>query len=238
LFLVGLGSFVVSPADSTPEPVDFDRTVGMGLTLEEQRALGEDRLVPRVQVAYSQFPYVVGYRGIGLAASEIDDPTVERQFGYPQAVYVEAAPPDVSLGGSGTPMGRHTGEWIPAATAHFVVGSDARMSSEPTPLAFAEHDDAVGFASSYGGDIVGWDERDRFDVPRSDGASARDRIDTQQRTAETTVAGAGTMLDRPVGAVVGEDEATLRTALEGRSRTRRYTFRRAPTRDRSRSTSR
>lgn len=213
--LAGVGSFVVSPADSTPEPVDFDRTVGMGLTLEEQRALGEDRLVPRVQVAYSQFPYVVGYRGIGLAASEIDDPTVERQFGYPQAIYVEATPADVSLDGSGTPVGRHTGEWIPVATAHFVVGSDARISADPTPIPFAEHDDAARFASSYGGDVVGWDERDRFDVSQSDGESARDRIDTQQRTAETTVSGAETMLDRPVETVVGEDGATLRTALEG-----------------------
>ena len=213
--LVGLGSFVLSPADSTPKPVDFDRTVGMGLTLEEQRALGENRLFPRVQVAYSQFPYVVGYRGISLAASEIDDPTVERQFGYPQAIYAEAAPPDVSLDGSGTPVGEHTDEWIPAAKAHFVVGSEARVSSEPTSLAFADRNDAVGFASSYGGDVVGWDERDQFDVPQSDGASARDRIDTQQRAAEKTVAGVETMRDRPVGTVVGEDDATLRTALDG-----------------------
>jgi len=103
--VVGAGSFVAAPAVSGPEAADFDRTVAMGMTLEEQRALGEDRFVPRAQVAYSQFPYVVGYRGIGLAASEVDDPLVVQQFGYPQRVYVEGVPADVTLGESGYPIG-------------------------------------------------------------------------------------------------------------------------------------
>ena len=90
LVFVGVGSFVVSPGASAPEPADFEDTVAMGLTLEERQALGEDRLLPRAQIAYSQYPYVVGYRGVELAAAAVDDPLVEQQFGYPLVVYVEA----------------------------------------------------------------------------------------------------------------------------------------------------
>jgi len=149
--VVGAGSFVAAPAVSGPEAADFDRTVAMGMTLEEQRALGEDRFVPRAQVAYSQFPYVVGYRGIGLAASEVDDPLVVQQFGYPQRVYVEGVPADVALGESGYPIGDHTGEWIPAADAFFVVDSAARTPSGATPLAFERREHAVSFAATHGG---------------------------------------------------------------------------------------
>ncbi|MFT4910681.1 MAG: hypothetical protein ACI9TI_001854, partial [Natronomonas sp.] len=93
LVLVGAGSFAVSPGASDPGAAEFDRTVAMGLTLEEQRLLGSNRFAPRAQVTYSQYPYVVGYRGVGLAASAVDDPLVRQQFGYPRGVHVEAAPP-------------------------------------------------------------------------------------------------------------------------------------------------
>lgn len=76
--LVGAASFLVDPGASGPEPAEFDRTVSMGLTLEERQALGPEILIPRAQVAYSQYPYVVGYRGIGLAAAAVEDPFVER----------------------------------------------------------------------------------------------------------------------------------------------------------------
>jgi nitrous oxidase accessory protein NosD len=211
--LVGAASFVVSPDTSGPEPAEFDRTVAMGLTLEEQRVLGEDRIVPRTQVAYSQFPYVVGYRGIGLAAEAVDDPLVRQQFGYPQAVYVEAAPPGVSLDESGYPVGNHTGEWLAPGEAHFVIDSAARLPSGPTALAFADRDRAIEFTDEYGGAVVGWGDRGRFEAPHSNGSAARDRVDTQHAEADRTVARAKPLLDRPVGAVVGEDAPTLRAAI-------------------------
>ena len=174
LALVGAASFVVAPGASTPDPAQFDRTVAMGLTLEEQRAL-EERIVPRAQVAYSQYPYLVGYRGVGLAAAAVDDPLVRQQFGYPQVVYVEVAPPDVSLDESGYLVGEYTSEWIPAAEAAFVVGSDARTPSGTTPVVFADEGRAAEFASAHGGEVVGWEARDQFEVTRSDGSVARDR---------------------------------------------------------------
>ncbi len=214
LVLVGVASFVVSPEASAPEPAEFDRTVAMGLTLEQQRALGEDRFVPRGQVAYSQYPYVVGYRGLGLAAASVDDPLVEQQFGYPQSVYVEAAPTNVSVDGDGALVGRQTNEWIPASDAVFVVDSDARLGSTAIPVAFGETRHANRFASEYGGEAVEWSDRERFETPRSDGFTARDRVGRQHAEANETVDSAFDLLGRPTETVVGVDEPTLRAALE------------------------
>lgn len=214
LALVGAASFVVSPEASAPEPAEFDRTVAMGLTLEERRGLAADRFVPRAQIAFSQYPYVVGYRGLGLAADAIDDPLVRQQFGYPQTVYVETAPPDVSLAPTGQLLGGYTEEWLAAGDAHYVIGSDARIPSGPTAVAFADRARAETFASNYGGRVVGWEERSRFDVPRSDGQVARDRVDAHHAGADETVTEASELLDRPVEIVVGADEPTLRSALE------------------------
>ena len=214
LVLVGAGSFAVSPDASDPEAAEFDRTVAMGLTLEEQRLLGSDRFAPRAQVAYSQYPYVVGYRGVGLAASAVDDPLVRQQFGYPRAVHVEAAPPDVSLDESGYPVGGYSGRWIDADDAYFVVDSAARTPSGPATLAFDARTDAVDFVDSHGGSVVTWAGRGRFEAPRADGSNARDRVETQHAEANATAASARELLDRPVGVVVGEDAPTLRAALE------------------------
>jgi hypothetical protein len=211
--LVGAGSFVVSPDTSDVEPAAFDRTVAMGLTLEERNVLGEDRIVPRAQVAYSQFPHVIGYRGISRAAEAVDDPLVRQQFGYPRAIHVEVAPPDVSLDRSGYPIGRQTGEWIPADEAVFVVDSDARTPSGPAVLAFETREAAAEFAEANGGEVVGWDDRGRFEPPEASGATARDRVDSQHAEADRTVEATRSLLDRPVETVVGEDEPTLRAAL-------------------------
>jgi nitrous oxidase accessory protein NosD len=211
--LVGVGSFVVSPGASAPEPADFDETVAMGLTLEERQALGAEQLLPRAQIAYSQYPYVVGYRGVELAAAAVDDPLVEQQFGYPLVVYVEAAPAEVSLDESGHLVGENTDEWVRADEAYFVIGSDARTPAGPTPVSFADRAGAAAFASEHGGWVVGWDERARFETRRDDGSVARDRIASQHAGADERVRDARELLDRPTGIVVGEDEPTLRAAL-------------------------
>ncbi|MFQ3284220.1 NosD domain-containing protein [Natronomonas sp.] len=213
LVLVGAGSFAVSPGASDPGAAEFDRTVAMGLTLEEQRLLGSNRFAPRAQVTYSQYPYVVGYRGVGLAASAVDDPLVRQQFGYPRGVHVEAAPPGVSLDESGYPVGEYSGQWIDAGDAYFVVDSAARTPSGPVTLAFDARTDAAAFAESYDGSVTRWADRGQFDTSQTDGSSARDRVETQHADANATVASARELLDRPVETVVGEDTPTLRAAL-------------------------
>jgi parallel beta-helix repeat protein len=214
LSLVGIGSFVASPTASTPAPAEFDRTVSVGLTAEDRLEAGDDGLLPRAEVVYSQYPYVVGYRGVGLAASAVDDPLVVQRFGYPRAVYLEAAPPDVRLDGANRLLGNHTGEWIPAADAHVVVESDARTPAGPTPVAFESRRRADRFVSKHGGRVLGWEARQQFSRTRSGGETARDRIDTHHDSADATVAEATALLERPTGIVVGVDEPTLRAALE------------------------
>jgi nitrous oxidase accessory protein NosD len=211
--LVGAGSFVASPDTADAKPAAFDRTVAMGLTLEERNVLGEDRIIPRAQVAYSQFPYIVGYRGISRAAAAVDDPLVRQQFGYPREIHVEVTPRDVSLDESGYPIGRQTREWIPADSARFVVDSDARTPSGPAVLAFESRDRAVEFADANGGEVVGWDDRSRFEPPEASGETARDRVESQHAEADQAVEETRPMLDRPVETVVGEDEPTLHAAL-------------------------
>ena len=213
LALVGAASFVISPDATAPEAADFDRTVSMGLTLEERRALEDDRIVPRAQVVYSQFPYVIGYRGIGLAAAAVDDALVRQQFGYPRIVYVEVAPSEVSVDDSGHLIGQRTDEWIPANDAYFVIDSEAQIPSGSTTVAFETAADAKTFASSYGGEVVRWSDRRRFNVSRSDGSIARDRIDSQHASADENVSRARALLDRPTETTVGVDEPTLRDAL-------------------------
>ncbi|MFO7925883.1 MAG: NosD domain-containing protein [Halobacteriota archaeon] len=213
LVFVGAASFVVSPGSSVTEPAEFDRTVSMGLTLEEQRAVGERRVIPRAQVAYSQYPYLVGYRGIGLAATASDDPLVEQQFGYPLVVYVETVPSDVTLDESGYLVGEYTDEWVPAADAYFVIESEARTPAGRATVAFAEESRADAFTEAHGGRVVRWDERAQFDVRRSDGSIARDRVATHHAEADDQVADAYELLERPIEIVVGEDEPTLRAAL-------------------------
>lgn len=214
LLLVGASSFVVSPSDSMPEPADFDRTVGIGLTLEQQQLLGADRVVPRVQIAYSQFPYVVGYRGLGLAAAAVGDPLVRQQFGYPRTVYVEAAPPSISLDADGYLVGTYSDEWLPADDAYFVTESDARTPAGPTPVAFATESGATAFAAEYGGTVVGWDEREQFAVSQSDGTTARDRVERQHDTADRTVENTSELRERPVETVVGADAPTVQAAID------------------------
>ena len=214
LVLVAVASFLVPAGASGYAPAEFDRTVSVGLTLEEQQVLGPETPTPRAQIAYSQYPYVVGYRGIGLAAAAVDDPFVERQFGYVQSVYVEVAPGDVSLDDEGRPVGERTDEWIEPSDAWFVVGA-ARLPSGPATLAFDGRDAAAAFAADNGGDVLEWEDRARFDAPTEDGSSARDRVDTQHADADRTVAAARTLLGRPTETVVGEDAPTLSAALEG-----------------------
>lgn len=214
LALVGAASFVVSPAASTPEPAEFDRTVSMGLTLEERRGLSDDQLVPRAQIAYSQYPYVVGYRGLGLTAESVDDPLTEQQFGYPQAVYVEAAPADVRVDDTHRLVGEQTGRWIPADEAYFVVDSVARTPAGATPVAFADESRAETFASDHGGRVVDWSAREEFARSDPGGEAARNRVEGQHRAANETVATVSGHLQRAETIVVGSDEPTLPAALE------------------------
>lgn len=212
---IGAGSFAVSPAVSTQEVVDFDDTVKIGLTIEQRQTLAErDRFVPRAQVTYSQYTYVVGYRGIGLAAADVDDPLMRQRFGYPQTIYVETAPSDVELDAENFVSGDQTGEWVHADEAFFVVDTGARIPGSAATVPFADRSDAVAFADRYDGRVLEWADRSAFDAPEDGGELARDRIDRQNADADAAAAEAREALDREESVVVGEDVETLQAALD------------------------
>ena len=90
VLVVVSGSFALTPAGGeTLDPVAFEDTVSMGGTgVDDRRAEAEGFVLPRAEVFYSGYRYVVGYVGIETAASELGDESARRQFGDPLAVYV------------------------------------------------------------------------------------------------------------------------------------------------------
>lgn len=213
LVTASFGSFFVSPDTSATDSVSFDSTIAMGMTIEERLELGEDRFIPRAQVMYSQYPYVVGYRGLGLAGKEVDDPLVHQQFGYPQTVYVEAASSDVTLDDDGFLVGSNPGTWIPAEEAYFVVETPTRLPSGPTPVAFEERSAATSFADRYDGRVVGWDGREAFAYQTRNASSVRKRVDDRHLAADATVERAREATDRPTETVLTPETADLQTAM-------------------------
>ncbi|MFB6222347.1 MAG: NosD domain-containing protein [Haloarcula sp.] len=217
LFVVVPGlSFVVDVGSERLEPVSFDRTVKRGITMaDEQVAASRGVSLPRVEVFYSQYRYVVGYIGIGQAATELTEPGHERQFGYPLAVYVsDYSGSSVRCTSTGYLESERRPGWVAAADAHFVVDSRARTPSGPAVVPFGDRVDAVAFAGSCDGTIVDWTAiRDRsFDIDRA--ASVRGQVQPRRERAETAVGDARNRHDRPVSVVVGRDATTIQAAVD------------------------
>ena len=89
--LVTSGVFVVDvdPGEG-PSVVDFGDTIRMtDLTQAEQRVVRERSLaIPRAEVFYSRYRYVVGHEGLTSLVTELDRDGHERQFGIPLSIYV------------------------------------------------------------------------------------------------------------------------------------------------------
>jgi len=182
-------AFAVDLDSERPDPVPFDQTVQRGMTMaDEQRALSRDISVPKVEVFYSQYRYVVGYEGLDRAVTALTDPGHEQQFGYPLAVYVS----DYSEAGArcsdgGTLRTEGTPGWVAASDAHFVVGGTARGPSGPVRVPFENRDGAT---------------------------NVREAVDDRRARASATVAAARERSARPVSVVVGEDAPTVQGAVD------------------------
>lgn len=219
--IVAIGLFGVDvEAETTPEPVSFDETVPVGLTLsDELRLETEDQNValPRVQVFYSQYPYVVGYYGVERYLAAQDEPAHDQQFGYPLAAYVSVYEDQVRLTDEGYPRTDGAIDWYPVEDALYVVDSQATTPAGEAVVAFASADRAVQFRERYGGEIRYWtDVRDRsFDS--DDATTVRERTATQHQHADDLIENATASLDRPESVVVGEDAETIQEAIDGAS---------------------
>ncbi|SIR73299.1 NosD domain-containing protein [Natronorubrum thiooxidans] len=216
IVLFGSGAlFAADVGTSSPDPVEFDDTVQVGLSLEEQFALEDDVKLPRAQVFYSKYSYVVGYQGVERFVDERAQSTHTERFGYPLAVYVsDYSAVDVSLTDDGYPVADETPPWIDAESAWFVAGSDARSPAGETVVAFSDRDDAEAFAETHGGEVLAWDDvlEAEFDV--DDAEVVRDRLDDRLAEADETGERAETLRDRPVSTVVGEDTETIQAAVD------------------------
>jgi nitrous oxidase accessory protein NosD len=239
VLVVGLvaGLFIVDLGSATPEPVDFDETVSVGLTLEDELRLDNsdaDIELPKVQTFYSQYPYVVGYYGVESFAAEQRQPAHEQRFGFPNAIYVtDYAGRDVELTETGLPVtgnstaertatGGHnhggtaggSGNWVLAEEAVYVVDSEARTPSGETVMPFGDREAAEAFVESYGGEIVGWEAVLEVPAGDDDAEAVRGRIADRHAEANATVDSRTRLRDRPVETVVGEDEPTVQSAIE------------------------
>jgi len=216
------GAFVVDAGSSTPDPVAFDDTIRTGMTAATTVAAEERGVsIPRAQVFYSQYRYVVGYYGVTTLVDELDRPGQTRQFGHPLAVYVsDYTSTNARVDDRGllrVPSTRtHLVDWVAASEAHFVVGSSAHTPTAPAVVPFSSRSAAAAFADEYGGEVRDWEavRSMSFDTATATREAFRAAVDERHAWADRQVGEARVLRDRPVSVTVGEDGAeTLSAAV-------------------------
>lgn len=226
------GLFAFDFGEGDPDPVEFDETVTVGLTLESELQLAADNeavTLPRAQVFYSQYPYVVGYYGVERFVAERQNPGHDRQFGHPTAIYVSTYDEGhVSLTDAGYPVLNETvsaeepeptaettdghdhghaappGTWETAESATYVVGSEARTPAGSTAIPFSDGANADDFIDAYGGEALSWDAFLDYPVEIDDAETVRNRTATQQTHADQLVTAVTEATNRPVETTVIE----------------------------------
>ena len=218
--LVGLavtvGVFLVDASDQQPDPVPFDQAASFDIPTEDRRLM-EDRglSIPRVQVFYSQYPYVVGYEGVERAVDIMAEPAHSQQFGHPTTVYVsDYAGTGVEITDDGYLDPEGEPAWVSADGAWFVLDSGARTTVSETIVPFGEESAARAFADRHGGSVERWSDLDPEDVELSDASAVRELVPERHEKADRRLATVEPRLDRPVSVVVGEDEPTVQAAVD------------------------
>lgn len=211
-------AFAIQPGlDTSPDPVPFSDTLATGMTgVDVQKSQAAGDVIPRVEVFFSQYQYVVGYYGIESAVRALKQERTTRQFGYAQTVYVTdfaGAQPRVGSDGHLTVASDPEVGWVSARAAHFVVDSEARTFGGKAIVPFGERAAARAFADRYGGTVIRWDELEVSDEAAVEG-TVRERIDDRREWANQTVSARQSLRNRPVSVVVGEDAPTLEAALD------------------------
>jgi len=213
-----VGLFAIDAGQSDPEPADFDQTVTIGLSLEHERWLEDEReavTLPRVQTFYSEYPYVVGYFGVEQFVAVQDEPRYEQLFGYPMTIYVSAFDAaELDLTEDNLPTVDGDGEWTPAPEATYVVDSQAQTPAGPTVVPLETADGAEAFSDEYGGTVLTWEEVLDQSFETDDAETVRQSVSDQQLAANQQVANASNLRDRPESLTVGEDGETIQDAIE------------------------
>lgn len=211
-------AFAIDPgASASARPVSFSDTLATGMTgvdVQQARAAGSE--IPRVEVFYSQYEYVVGYYGVASAVDATAREATTRQFGRPVAIYVSdysGAGPRLTDDNSLTVASDPAVGWVRASEATFVVDSEARTPGGPAIVPFSDAADARNFVERYGGAVRDWEElTPREDEPRA--TWLREEASDRRAWADRTVRDRQPLLDRPVSVTVGEDVPTLAAAID------------------------
>ncbi|NHN49384.1 copper-binding protein [Halostella sp. JP-L12] len=219
LVVLGALPFAITP-DTETGSVPFEQTKQTGLPDNVVReAESSDLVIPKAEVYYSQYRYVMGYYGVTslVAALRTQEPEA---FGSPTRIYVsDYAGIDLSLTDDGHLRAPPTAptKWVRADEAYFVVGSNATIPTRDAAIVpFSTRTDAASFADRYGGEVRRWDATQRASTGRLGRSSAdwREVVDQRRDRANATVARAEALRDRPVSVVVGRDAATVADAVE------------------------
>ncbi|WP_123538430.1 NosD domain-containing protein [Halosimplex salinum] len=219
LVLLGASAFLVQPSTEDVRPVRFDETIQLGMTgVDVQTAEQRGYALPKAEVFYGQYEYVVGYYGVESLVDHLRSGTARRQFGDPLAVFVSdfsGTRPYLTDGGYVDLRDDPSLGFARATDAVYVVDSAARTPAGPTVVPFSDRTDADAFAGEYGGQIATWDE-----LPAAVGegrptaaAAFRESVRTRSAWADRTVAARSDLRSRPVSTVVGDDEPSLSAAL-------------------------
>jgi len=215
LIVTAAGAFAVDLGSARPDPVPYGDTVKLGVAAETER-IAEERggTIPRVEIFYSQYRYVVGYSGVAAAISALDEPGRERQFGYPLAVYASDYAGRSAACSDGTLSTATNPDWVSVTEARFVVGSRATIAGDPVVVPFSDASDATAFTEHCGGRVVDW-EALRGDPPAAPSATGVESdVDDRRDRADRRVAEADALLDREVSVVVGRDAPSVRAAVD------------------------
>jgi parallel beta-helix repeat protein len=208
LILVAV-AFAVNPG-TTPDPARFEDTVKMGMSdadLIEAEFKGYE--VPKAQVFYSQYSFVVGYNGVEAFARYVGEGKYERVWGVPTTAYVtdfsgtNPSPANGSFVEASGPT-----DWTNAGTATYVVGGGP-------VLPFSSEEDAEKYADEHGGETVSLDELLSMEFEAPDVSERADAVvETRSEEADSKVQEARELLDREVSVVVGEDTETVQAAVD------------------------
>lgn len=214
VLLVSAGLFAVEPTASS-DPVQFGETVKLGLSDETVRiADARGYEIPRVQVFYAQYPFVVGYYGVPSFVGALEWEGHGQRFGPPVTVYVtdfSGTDPTLSPDGFVNTTGSASEDWIDAETAAFaVVERDGSWAIVP----FSDRTAARAFATRYDGEVRSWSGVQALSVERPDETRMTDWSAARHARANESVRNASRLLDRPTTVVVGEDAPTVQAAVE------------------------
>ncbi|MFP4188072.1 MAG: NosD domain-containing protein [Halobacteriales archaeon] len=204
-----VGVFAVDPG-TTPEPVEFEDTVQIGMSDASMSEAGfEGYEVPRAQVFYSQYSFVVGYTGLESFARNVGGQRYERVWGVPTKAYVtdfsgtEPSPVEGGFVETATEPG-----WTDASEASYVVGAGP-------VVAFSSEEGARRYADEHGGDVRGYTAllETEFESPDIE-RTADEVVNERSRTADDKAREARRLLDRNVSVTVGEEHGTVQEAVD------------------------